>query len=175
MLEAQKHRIFVSPGLSVIEKLLYDGDQVGISHQTALDMGYGIEIEAAEKSLRAMHKRGIKILPGGDYGFAWAKHGENANDLQYLVKYAGMTHMEALMSATRLGGEIMLLGNELGQIKEGYLADILLVDGDPLADLGLLLDKKKLLAIMKDGKFHKSPELKASSQSSATRWSLHAA
>jgi imidazolonepropionase-like amidohydrolase len=172
MLEAHKNRIFVAPGLSVIVKLLYDGDQVGISHQTALQMGYGEEIEAVEKSLRAMHKRGVKVLPGGDYGFAWAKHGENALDLQYLVKYAGMTNMEALQSATKWGGEIMLMGNELGQIKEGFLADLLLVDGDPLADLSILLDKKKLLAIMKDGKFHKAPEIRSTA---TTRWSLNAA
>jgi imidazolonepropionase-like amidohydrolase len=172
MLEAHKHRIFTAPGLSVIVRLLYHGDEVGISHQKALEMGYGEEIEAAEKSLRAMHKRGVKILPGGDYGFAWAKHGENAMDLQYLVKYAGMSNMEALISATRWGGEIMLMGNELGQIKEGFLADILLVDGDPLADLSILMEKKNLLAIMKDGKFHKAPEVRSSS---ATRWNLHAA
>jgi imidazolonepropionase-like amidohydrolase len=66
----------------------------------------------------------------------------------------------------------MLMPNELGQIKEGFLADILLVDGDPLADLKILLDKKNLLAIMKDGKFHKAPEVRSSS---ATRWNLHAA
>jgi imidazolonepropionase-like amidohydrolase len=130
MLEAHKNRIFTAPGLSVIVRLLHHGDSVGISHQKALEMGYGEEIEAAEKSLRAMHKRGVKILPGGDYGFAWAKHGENAMDLQYLVKYAGMTNMEALIAATKWGGEIMLMPNELGQIKEGFLADILLVDGD---------------------------------------------
>jgi len=56
-------------------------------------------------------------------------------------------------------------------VKEGYLADLLLVDGDPLADLGLLLDRGKLLAIMKDGVFHKEPELRAAH----TRWSLPAA
>jgi len=70
--------------------------------------------------------------------------------------------MEALMSATRYGGQIMLMGSELGEVKEGYLADLLLVDGDPLADLSILLDKARLLAIMKDGVFHKAPEIAAS-------------
>jgi len=121
--------------------------------------------------MRALHRRGVRILPGGDYGFAWAKHGENAMDLQYLVKYAGMTPMEAIAAATRLGGEIMMQPGELGLVKEGYLADLLLVDGDPLADLGLLLDRSKLLAIMKDGAFHKEPELRAT----RTRWALPAA
>ena len=70
--------------------------------------------------------------------------------------------MDALLSATRYGGQIMLMGNELGEVKEGYLADLLLVDGDPLADLSILLDKTRLLAIMKDGVFHKAPEIAAS-------------
>jgi len=63
--------------------------------------------------------------------------------------------MEALVGATRWGGEIMGMGDELGQVREGYLADLLLVDGDPLDDLGMLQKREKLLAIMKDGVFHK--------------------
>ena len=63
-------------------------------------------------------------------------------------------------------------GGELGQVKEGFLADMLLVDGDPLADLSILLDRRKLLAIMKDGVFCKAPELRSSRN---TRWSLPAA
>ena len=70
--------------------------------------------------------------------------------------------MDALLSATRQGGAIMQMGNELGEVKEGYLADLLLVDGDPLADLSILLDKSRLLAIMKDGVFHKAPEIASS-------------
>ena len=68
-------------------------------------MGYKRELEIASASLREMHKRGIRILPGGDYGFAWMPHGTNANDLQYFVDYIGMTPKEALMAATRLGGK----------------------------------------------------------------------
>jgi imidazolonepropionase-like amidohydrolase len=172
LLEAAKDTVFVAPGLSVIVRLLYDGEQWGFSRKWAEDAGYGEEMEAAEKSLRAMHKRGVRVLPGGDYGFIWARHGENARDLQYLVRYAGMTPMEAIVAATKWGGEIMMRGNELGQIKEGFLADLLLVDGDPLADLAILADKTKLLAIMKDGVFHKEPALR---QARTTRWSLPAA
>jgi imidazolonepropionase-like amidohydrolase len=51
----------------------------------------------------------------------------------------------------------MGMGDELGQIKEGFLADLLLVDGDPIADVRILQDKNRLLAIMKDGVFHKDP------------------
>src|SRR5215831_7865155 len=106
-------------------------------------MGYELELEAACNSMKAMLRRGIRVLPGGDYGFAWAPHGENAKDLEYFVKYLNMTPMEALISATRWGGQIMMR-KDLGEIREGWLADLLLVDGDPLANISILQDKTKL-------------------------------
>ena len=171
MLEAQKHKVFVAPGLSVIIRLLNDGEVVGIDNKTAKSMGYELELEAAVNSMKKMLKRGIRVLPGGDYGFAWAPHGENARDLEYFVKLLGMTPMEAIISATRWGGQIMMRGKELGEIKEGYLADLLLVDGDPLSNIALLQNRDKLLAIMKDGVFCKEPEIR----SSRSRWSQTAA
>ena len=171
MLEAKKDSVFVAPGLSVMVRLLNEGEVVGIDNQTAKNMGYEIEFEAAIKSMKAMLKRGIRVLPGGDYGFAWAPHGENAKDLEYFVKYLGMTPMEAIRSCTLYGGQIMMKPNELGVLKEGYLADLLLVDGDPLSNISILQDQKKLLAIMKDGQFCKAPEI----LSARSRWSQTAA
>jgi imidazolonepropionase-like amidohydrolase len=160
MMEAQKDKVFVAPGLSVIIRLLHEGEVVGIDNKTARNMGYELELEAAVKSMKAMLKRGIRVLPGGDYGFAWAPHGENAKDLEYFVKYLGMTPMETLISATRWGGQIMMK-KDLGEIREGWLADLLLVDGDPLSNISVLQDKSKLLAIMKDGEFAKMPEIRS--------------
>jgi len=79
--------------------------------------------------------------------------------------------MEALLSATKYGGEIMMKGNELGQVKEGFLADVLLVDGDPLSNLSILRDPARILAVMKDGVFYKEPEIRAA----RNRWGLSAA
>ncbi len=67
--------------------------------------------------------------------------------------------MEAIVAATRWGGEIMMKPGELGVIKEGALADLLLVDGDPVADIRILQDSARLLMIMKDGQFHKETSL----------------
>jgi imidazolonepropionase-like amidohydrolase len=53
----------------------------------------------------------------------------------------------------------MLRGNDLGLVKDGYLADLLLVDGDPLANLSILREPKRLLAVMKDGVLVKQPEV----------------
>jgi imidazolonepropionase-like amidohydrolase len=117
--------------------------------------------------MRALRRRGVRILPGGDYGFAWTPHGTNAKDLEYFVKYVGMSPMEALLSATAWGGPMMRMGKVLGYIREGCLADILLIDGDPLADITVLQDKARIMAVMKDGEFHRAPPLRSAR---TTRW-----
>ena len=159
MLEAAKDRVFVAPGIAIIYAMLNEAEPWGITKAKATAMGYQHEWDAALESLRAMHKRGIRILPGGDYGFAFTPHGQNARDLEFFVKYLGFTPMEAIPSATLYGGPIMMKEKELGTISDGFLADLLLVDGDPLANLSILRDPKRILAVMKDGVFAKSPEI----------------
>ena len=117
------------------------------------------ELEVCVETMKKMHRRGIRICIGGDYGFAWTPQGTNAKDIQTFVEMLGFTPMEAIQAATKYGGEIMGMGNELGLVKEGYLADLLLVDGDPIADVRILQDKTRILAIMKDGKFHRAPRM----------------
>lgn len=119
-------------------------------------MGYKRELEVAVETLKKMHKRGIRVLPGGDYGFAWMPHGTNAKDLEYFTTYLEMSNMDALLSATRMGGEIMMQEDELGMIKDGYLADLMLVSGNPLEDIQVLQDPEKIALVMKDGKIHKN-------------------
>ena len=98
--------------------------------------------------------------------FAEGKHGRweydrvpSREDLETFVDMLGFSPMEAILAGTKFGGQIMELGNELGMIKPGYLADMLLVDGDPIANIRVLQDKSRLLAIMKDGQFHKAPKM----------------
>ena len=158
LLEANKHKHFVAPGIAWLINTSHHASQWGITPEIAKNMGYHRELEAAVETLRKMKRRGIRILPGGDYGFAWIPHGTNAKDLEYFVKYLGFTPMEALLAATRLGSEIMLRPHDLGQVRQGYLADLLLVDGDPVANIAILQDRSRLLAVMKDGRFHRAPD-----------------
>ncbi|MGZ5527011.1 MAG: metal-dependent hydrolase family protein, partial [Methylomonas sp.] len=155
MLEANKDKHFVAPGIGWLVRTSFHASEYGITPAVAEKMGYKRELEAASESLSKMHKRGIRVLPGGDYGFAWMPHGTNANDLQYFVDYIGMTPTEALVSATRLGGEIMMRGHELGQIKPGYIADLVMVDGDPLQNLSILTEPSRIAMVMQDGTVHK--------------------
>jgi len=161
MLEAARDRVFVAPGIAILYAMLNEAEPWGITRAKATAMGYQHEWDAALESLRAMHRRGIRILPGGDYGFAFTPHGQNARDLEFFVKYLGFTPMEAIRCATLYGGQIMMKEKELGVVRDGFLADLLLVDGDPLANLGILRDPKRILAVMKDGVFAKSPDIAA--------------
>jgi imidazolonepropionase-like amidohydrolase len=102
-----------------------------------------------------LRKRGVRILIGGDYGFAQSPQGDNARDLKHFVDLLGFSSNEALQCGTRIGGQVMGMGNELGQVKEGYIADLLLVDGDPLEDLDLVVREKNLHVIMKEGSLYK--------------------
>ncbi|RVU04082.1 amidohydrolase [Novosphingobium umbonatum] len=104
---------------------------------------------------RELRKRGVRSVIGGDYGFPWNPIGMNARDLELFVEWFGYSPAETLSCATMVGGELM--GMPIGQIKEGYLADLLLVAGDPTENISLLRDKGNLKAIMKGGAFHKAP------------------
>jgi imidazolonepropionase-like amidohydrolase len=167
MLEAHKMEHFVAPGLAWLINTVHHASAWGLTPEVVKKMDYPRELDAAIASMRALRKRGVRILPGGDYGFAWTPHGTNAKDLEYFVKYVGMSTMEALLSATAWGGPMMKMGKSIGYIREGCFADILLIDGDPLADITVLQDKARILAVMKDGEFHRAPAVRSAR---TTRW-----
>ena len=72
------------------------------------------------------------------------------------MKILGFSAMDTLVAATRLSGALMGMPDELGVVKAGALADLLLVDGDPLADIAILQDRVALRMIMKGGTLHKA-------------------
>lgn len=156
-LEAVKDKHFVAPALAWLVQTCTGASAWGITEEVARSMGYERELECAIETMKKMRKRGIRVLPGGDYGFAWTPHGTYARDLEYFVKMIGFTPLETIRAATKLGGEIMLQPDSLGRVAEGFLADVILVEGDPLADITILQDRSRLKAIVKDGVFHKRP------------------
>ncbi|KAL6301509.1 hypothetical protein BKA93DRAFT_738594 [Sparassis latifolia] len=153
-LEAQKSRVFVAPALNFPYATLYDGEEYGYDLSRAESIGYVRELEVAIEACKEMRKRGIRILPGGDYGFAWSPHG-TYRDLEHFVKLLGFTPEEAIMSATALGGEIMMR-NDLGKVQPGYLADVILVNGNPLEDITLLSHQENIDVVVVNGRIHKS-------------------
>jgi imidazolonepropionase-like amidohydrolase len=156
MLVERKHDIFVGPTLGIVQATL-DAPPPPHFDMTNMKADATVVLAHQQRLAPELKKRGVRLLPGGDYGFPFNPNGRNARDLELFVRHLGYTPIEALVAATKLGGEIMGMEQELGQIRPGYLADLLLVKGDPTQDVRLLQDKQNLRAIMKDGKFHKAP------------------
>lgn len=157
LMEQAKDRIFVAPTVSLFHTMLYEASP-WIKPEVARAMGVDKLLEASCETHTALRKRGVRHLIGGDYGFAWSRNGTNARDVGFFVRYFGYSPEEALSCGTRNGGALMTrgAGERLGEIKEGFLADLLLVDGDPLADVSILVDARRLALIMKDGRIHKN-------------------
>jgi imidazolonepropionase-like amidohydrolase len=150
MVGAARDQLFVAPTPGIIYANL---------HEAAAVPEEGMEVELTEAAVKQvvpeLVRRGVRVVPGGDYGFPWNPIGRNLRDLQLFVDWFGFTPAEALRAATQYGGEVMGMADELGLIKAGYLADLVLVDGDPLDDISILQDQSRLAAIVKDGRFHK--------------------
>lgn len=159
LFEAARDKVFVAPTVSLFHSIVNnEAAPNGLTAEIGGYMGIPGLVEASIRTHTELRKRGIRHLIGGDYGFAWSRNGTNARDLGFFVKYYGYSPAEALRCATAHGGAAMTLdnGEKLGEVREGYLADLLLVDGDPLADLSVLLDAQRLVVIMKDGQVHKN-------------------
>lgn len=133
-----------------------DAEAFGYPKAKAEQVGYQRELDAAIRGLREMHRRGILILPGGDYGFAWTPHGTYARDLEHFVKLLDFTPMESIIAATAGVAKLFMREKELGKIQEGFYADCILVDGDPLEDIAVLQDHDKLNIIVLNGRVHKA-------------------
>ncbi len=156
MLEARKHEVFVAPAPGLLYARVHEAGSFGIGRAEAERMGAVSGLELMAQVYPKMRKRGIRVLPGGDYGFPYNPVGRNARDLQLFVDLFGFTRIEALTAATRYGGELMDM--DVGVIAPGKLADILLVTGDPTADVAILQDKRRIPVVMKDGAFHRFDE-----------------
>jgi imidazolonepropionase-like amidohydrolase len=103
------------------------------------------------EDMRRAIKAGVKVAPGSDAGVRWYYHGDNALELQLLVE-AGMSPMQAIIAGTRTASEAIGLGQTVGTIESGKIADILILDGDPLNSIGILREKKRIHTVMKSGR-----------------------
>ncbi|MBY0512981.1 MAG: amidohydrolase family protein [Gemmataceae bacterium] len=113
--------------------------------------GHKETLEAGAESARRIIKAGGRLGLGGDYGFAWNPHGDYARELTFFVRYVGLTPLEVIRCATRTGAEIMGRADEFGTLEAGKLADVLVVDGDVVADISILEDRRRFVAVMQGG------------------------
>lgn len=146
MLEKNTHYI---PTLTIIEAIINKGHEVGIPENSINKAKE--HHEAHLTSFEKAWKAGVKIGCGTDYnGSPIAPMGDNAVELEIQVK-AGRLPMDVIVSATRINAEALGLEHDLGTIQPGKLADLLVVNGDPLEDISVLRDKKNITRVFKDG------------------------
>ena len=152
LMAAHKDDFFYAPGPGVSVAALEATPPPHID-MSAMKASATQRLQLEANLVPELKRRGVRILTGGDYGFPFNPHGRNARDLQHFVDYYDFTPAEALSAATMLGGQLM--GLQTGLVREGYLADLLLVDGDPTQDVAILQDPARLLMIMQGGRLHK--------------------
>jgi imidazolonepropionase-like amidohydrolase len=139
----------VVPALQFEQASIDRGREFGLS-QRVID-GHRETLEGGAESARLILKAGGRLGMGGDYGFAWNPHGDYAKELSFFVKYVGFSPLETIACATRVGAEIMGREEDFGTLEPGKLADVLVVDGDVIADIRVLEDRSQFIAVMQGG------------------------
>ena len=109
------------------------------------------DFEGMVAMLPKINAAGVKLLIGDDYGAAGMDHGIYNEELALYVDEIGIPALDVIRWATKHGAEALGLGEQTGTIEAGKLADLLVLDGDPLADITVLGDRSKLLAILLGG------------------------
>jgi len=156
LLEAARERIFVAPAIGLLHNLIYEAGPWGITYEKAESAGVIHQFECAQRVFVELRKRGVRVLVGGDYGFPWTPHGTNARDLHHFVRFFGYSDEQALTAATKVGAAAMMLEGRTGEIAKGYLADLVVVAGEPDQDVRLLQAPGNIKLVMKDGHIHKN-------------------
>ena len=155
LLVKNKDNVFVGPAIAWEITFLENYKDMGFKEDSREVIAYRNELEETIISYKRMKEAGIRILVGGDYGLNITPHGTYAKDLEYYVNHFGFTNSEALHSATRLGGLAMYPDGSLGTLEQGKLADLVIIDGNPLEDIMVLQDHDRIVSVMKDGKIYK--------------------
>ncbi len=146
---------FFDPSILYLEKLLtFEPLRDAPGFAAARDAGHR-ELENLQRWLPAAQAAGVRIVLGDDYGAVFMPHGTYSEEIEFYVKRMGLPPLDVLRWATRNGAALMGREHELGTVEPGKLADLLVVDGDPSVDVGVLGDPTRLLAILKGGEFVK--------------------
>jgi imidazolonepropionase-like amidohydrolase len=149
-LAARGSDVFVCPGLHYLWAVVEGhAERWGITEAQVDASGYRDELRAQVEGMQLLRESGIRILAGGDFGHQWTHHGTYAAELQRYVDQVGMSPIEAILTATRNMGPAA--GLDAGEVREGMLADLLVVDGDPTADITVLQDPARRRAVLKGG------------------------
>jgi len=138
---------YLVPTLFVVEEVSERGEEMGLTPVSLAKVEKIKHTHAA--SFRRAAEAGVKIAVGTD-AIDDEMHGKNARELEFMVRY-GFTPMQAIVAATKISAEACRVDNRVGTLEPGKLADLLVVDGNPLDDISILQDQSRLMLVMKEG------------------------
>jgi imidazolonepropionase-like amidohydrolase len=142
----------IAPTFTFLANLADHGAKVGAMN-TQVDLFRG-EIAATAKMLRRAHDAGVRLLCGSESGFSLTPYGHwHARELELFVDALGLSPLEAITCATR-NGALALRRPEgsIGVVEVGAAADLIVVDGDPSADISILGDRSRLRHVFSRGR-----------------------
>ncbi len=139
------------PTFTLLGNLVDYGERVGTAPEL-LDV-FKAELDVTGVMIDKAHRAGVRVITGSETGFAITPCGEwHARELEMLVQYAGFTPLEAVRAATADAAWAMRMEGEVGVLREGLVADVIVVDGDPLADIGVLAREGAIVEVVKEGR-----------------------
>jgi len=143
-------KIPLCPTLLLPGNLAEFGTEVGVP--TSTRDAYARLLESTADALHKVREAGVTLISGTDTGFAATPYGEwHARELELLMRYAGMTALEAIKAATHDCALVLGEEHNVGSISIGKTADILIVDGNPLEDIRILQDPAKIETVILGG------------------------
>ena len=139
---------WLCPTLAIGDFILTHGEERGVPAESLAKSretdGY------RQESMQKAYKAGVRIFMGTDSCNTMA-FGGHARELQLMHERIGMTAMETIVAATSAAADAIGLGDITGSLVTGKMADLLVVDGDPLSDLTILQERSRLLSVIKEG------------------------
>ena len=143
-----EHRVPLVPTISALYYILSSGVEAGVP---AFAVEKTLRVKPFHlESIRLAREAGVRIAAGTDAGTPFNLHGQNLGELKRLVEL-GYSPTQAIESGTRVASQVLGMEKELGTIEEGKLADLVVVEGNPLEDIDLLQSEKAILLVMKGG------------------------
>jgi imidazolonepropionase-like amidohydrolase len=139
------------PTFTLLGNLVDYGEKVGTAPEL-LDV-FKAELDVTGVMIDKAHRAGVRVITGSETGFAITPCGEwHARELDMLVRYAGFTPMEAIQAATSKAAWALKMEGEVGELRAGMIADVIVVDGDPLRDLTVLTRDGAVTEVVKGGR-----------------------
>ncbi len=147
---------FVCPSLYLLKAIM---DTVRAQDDGTIDTPFfeimQRDFDNMQRMLPYAAQGGARFMVGDDWGTAMTPHGDYIEEMKLYVE-CGVAALDVIRWATMHPAESMGMGDELGTIEAGKIADLLVVNGDPSQDIGILGNRDNLLAIMQEGSFYKS-------------------